>query len=457
MKATKILIFIFSVIALLAMLCSFFPREGVNLGPLSLEFPSVDDVLSGAETDTGESPEELLERRLAAIEEAERSSFLDYFATDPARFYFPDDDIEVFDKLFEAFDRAAFEMVRVVHYGDSQIEEDRVSNTIRAFLQEKWGGGGAGLIPLREKYYSLSVSETATVEPTRYLVFGPAESRAGHRRYGPAGQIYHIDTVVTMSVFPLKSNQYPSRYFNRVTVIADGSRPLYAAVKSDRRSVASEGRALHHISFAVPDSSTRVSVTLSGNTDIYGILLDSDTGISLDNVAMKGCSGTVFTNIDSAQLKDYYDNENVRLIILQYGGNTVPYLKDEKGISNYRKSIEKQINYLRGLAPEATFVFIGPSDMSTNIQGKMKTYPHLPMIVDSLRAAATSAGAVFWDMYGAMGGEGSMDKWVHSTPALAGRDYVHFTPLGAEKMGEIFCKSFSLYYDYYKWRKDNED
>lgn len=456
MKATKILIFILSVIALLAVLCSFFPREGVHIGPLSLEFPSVTDILAGAEEDEGESPEELLERRLAAIEDAERNSFLEYFATDPARFYFPDDNIEIFDKLFADFDSAAVQRVRVVHYGDSQIEEDRVSSTIRAFLQEKWGGGGAGLIPLREKYYSLSVSETATVEPTRYLVFGPSESRAGHRRYGPAGQIYHIDTTVTMSVFPLKSNVYPSRYFNRVTVIADGTKSLYANLKGDKRSLKPSG-ALHHVSFAVPDSSTRVSLTLSGSTDVYGILLDNDTGISLDNVAMKGCSGTIFTSIDAAQLKDYYTNENVRLIILQYGGNTVPYLKDAKGISNYRKSIEKQINYLRELAPDATFVFIGPSDMSTNIQGKMKTYPHLPSIVDSLKAASNAAGAVFWDMYGAMGGEDSMDKWVHASPALAGRDYVHFTPLGAQKMGEIFCKSLSLYYDYYKWRQDNDE
>ena len=56
-------------------------------------------------------------------------------------------------------------------------------------------------------------------------------------------------------------------------------------------------------------------------------------------------------------------------------------------------------------------------------------------ILDSLRAAANNAGAAYWDMYGAMGGDGSMVEWVKARPQLAGNDYVHFTPKGAEAVG----------------------
>ena len=176
----------------------------------------------------------------------------------------------------------------------------------------------------------------------------------------------------------------------------------------------------------------------------------------MDNVAMRGCSGLVFTAMDASQLRSFYNSENVRLILLQYGGNTVPYLSTGKAISGYASSVRRQIRHLHKLAPQATLIFIGPSDMSTTVEGKRQTYPKLPDIVDSLRVAATAEGAAYWDIYGAMGGRNSMIDWVGAAPPLAGSDYVHFTPRGSARVGEMFSDSFLLYYDYYLWRKKND-
>ena len=173
----------------------------------------------------------------------------------------------------------------------------------------------------------------------------------------------------------------------------------------------------------------------------------------MDNIPMRGCSGTVFTRISSAQIKEYVENDNVRLIILQFGGNSMPYRKTGKSISEYKQAIEKQIRHLHSLAPEASILFIGPSDMSTSVKGKMQTYPHLPMMVDSLKAAACNSGAAYWDLYRAMGGDGSMVEWVKARPQLAGSDYVHFTPRGAEAMGNMLYESLMVYYEYYRLRK----
>lgn len=453
MKAYKILLFIISVMVILALMCSFFPREGVQIGKISLEFPSIEDILAGDEdTPEAEDPEVVLARRMEAIKEARKSDFLEYFSEDPARIYFPEGRIEYLDPLFAALENAMEQPVRIVHYGDSQIEEDRISSVLRDSLQTLFGGGGPGLVPVREKYYSLSISESSTSEPERYMAYGTAEMRAGNNRYGIMGQKFHFDTTVTTSFFPIKSNDGPSRYFNRITLLSSGGAVSASCKGQHERFEASED--VRHIRFQLPDSTTHASITFSGSHDVYGIMLDNDKGVSLDNIPMRGCSGTIFTSISSAQLKDYFSKENVRLIILQYGGNTVPYTKTEKSISQYRASIEKQITHLKKQAPDAAILFVGPSDMSTSIQGKMQTYKQLPMIVDSLKAATLNAGAAFWDMYGAMGGEGSMAKWVSSNPPLAGSDHVHFTPKGAEKMGGILFESLSLYYDYYKLRKD---
>ena len=172
-------------------------------------------------------------------------------------------------------------------------------------------------------------------------------------------------------------------------------------------------------------------------------------------MAMRGSSGAIFTTMDREQLRSFYKEENVRLILLQYGGNSVPYLKSDKQVSNYQESVRKQIILLRELAPKAKIIFVGPSDMSTVVNGRRQTYPRLPGIVDSLRIAATESGAAYWDIYGAMGGENSMMQWVAARPALAGSDYVHFTLAGSKKVGDMFCDALLLYYDYYHWRKRN--
>ena len=210
------------------------------------------------------------------------------------------------------------------------------------------------------------------------------------------------------------------------------------------------------VRFELPDSTTRVSLTAAGYADLYGILLDSKTGVRMDNVAMRGCSGTIFTSMDADQLRSFYRTENVRLILLQFGGNSVPYLNTDKGISTYLASIRKQIRYLQGLAPEAKIIFVGPSDMATVVSGKRQSYPRLSGIVDSLRVSANACGAAYWDIYGVMGGENSMIRWVQARPALAGSDYVHFTLAGSQRVGEMFCDALFLYYDYYRWRKEND-
>ena len=447
MKAHGILIFILSVIAALAVLCHVFPSDGIRLGPVTLRMPSLEEILRGEE-DEGETPEKLMARRMAAIREARKNDFLDFFANDPARIHLPQDDLAFFDSLFVALDSAGSHRVRIMHYGDSQIEEDRISNILRDSLQTRFGGGGPGLLPVLDQYYTFSISEGSSAEPRRYLAYGPAEMRGAAGRYGPLAQKSHYDGTVTTTFFPVKENVSPSRYFNRLTLLSAGS-DLYVKCNGAIQEPAASD-SIRHIVFHLPDSTERVSVTHSGSHDIYGVMLDRETGVCVDNIPMRGCSGLVFTGIKADQLSGFYNTENVRLIILQYGGNSVPFTKTEKQISDFCSDIAKQIVYLQEQAPGTRILFIGPSDMSTTIQGKMQTYKQLPAIVDSLRVTAVRSGAAYWDMYAAMGGQGSMTQWVRQSPPLANEDYIHFTRRGAAKMGDMLYETLMLYYEYYK-------
>ncbi|MBQ9660178.1 MAG: hypothetical protein IJV37_02790 [Bacteroidales bacterium] len=452
MKRYQIVLFLFGVIAALAVLCAVFPAEGL----WGLRFPQLSEILSATENQTGPSPEELIEQRRQAVLSAQRDQYHAFFQEDPARFYLPEGDLRFFDPLFDALEHAEQKPLRIVHYGDSQIEEDRITGTIREKLQERFGGNGPGLMPARRRS-TPRIGGNSTAELDRFFNYGDASHRAGIRQYGPFADFVRLDTVTTLSYYPVRSRDKGQHSFERATLLAGNLKSRLSVSSKGQTQTAEPGGSLEFIRFELPDSSARVSLTLAGYADLYGVLLDSKTGVRMDNVPMRGCSGTIFTTMDSGQLREFYQRENVRLILLQYGGNSVPYLNTDKGISTYLASIRKQIRHLQGLAPEAKIVFVGPSDMATAVSGKRQTYPRLPGIVDSLRVSANACGAAYWDIYGVMGGENSMIRWVQAKPALAGSDYVHFTLAGSQRVGEMFCDAFFLYYDYYRWRKQHEE
>jgi hypothetical protein len=126
MKRSRIVLFLFGVIAILALLCAVFPEDGF----LGLRFPQLGEVLAGAEPQKGPSPEELIEQRRQAVLAAERDQYRSFFAEDPARFSLPDDDVRFFDSLFEALDRAG-----ETDWGRAMLRRNPVFQNARAALE----------------------------------------------------------------------------------------------------------------------------------------------------------------------------------------------------------------------------------------------------------------------------------------------------------------------------------
>jgi lysophospholipase L1-like esterase len=207
------------------------------------------------------------------------------------------------------------------------------------------------------------------------------------------------------------------------------------------------------ITWELPANVKRGSIDLRGNAEIYAVLLDGEPGVAIDNVALRGCTGTIFTRINEATLKQSFELLGTRLIIMQFGGNRMPGISNSKNITTYMAELEKQIDYMKRVAPKATLLFIGPADMGKSYNGKMGTWKGLPELNDSLRIMALRNNVAYWDMFNVMGGEGSMAQWVKHKPALAGPDHVHFTFRGAQEIGSDLAKSFTTYYDFYKLRQ----
>ncbi|MBQ3917102.1 MAG: hypothetical protein II693_03070, partial [Bacteroidales bacterium] len=171
MSSHKVLLFILAVYLLLAGICIVFPEDGLHAGSVSLRFPTISEMaesfVPGEPEPEGPSPEELIRQRLEALRQSEHERLDTFMRTSPSRICFPNDDATMFDPFFRAMESAGKEHVRILHYGDSQLEEDRVTSTIRAGLQEKFGGGGPGLLPFGRPYYTLCVSQSSTASLRR--------------------------------------------------------------------------------------------------------------------------------------------------------------------------------------------------------------------------------------------------------------------------------------------------
>lgn len=465
MKPRHIAYIIWIIIALLGVVCLVVPNDGFSIGKYTLRWPTLAEALDLANEEIMDlTSEEMMELTSDSLLAA-----IDTTALIPTDSVIQQDTFVVKDSVpkkpqpiipevnvvntdsraymaafYAALDSASSKPIRVVHYGDSQIEEDRITNVLRERWQKQYGGGGVGLLPLHQtiptrtirQWLSINgVVQTAQKGPKRYLVYGLRSMRlADSDDYGVMGQVAVMDSTlvegsedIVMNIEPIDKKRKPHNYFNRVRLLTSLPDSL----------------------LVLPDSTTHYQLHLQGKKNVYGVSLETPTGVIVDNIPMRGCSGNIFTKIDSTQLSDFYRETNTRLIILQFGGNMIPQTENPSTISGYvRSTLRQQIRYIRACAPQASILFIGPSDMSTRIDGEMTTYPLVPYMDKLLKKMAEEEQIAYWSMYDAMGGKNSMVHWVEV--GLAGSDYVHFTRAGANNIGK------KLYNWIDSWKKEQK-
>ena len=461
MKAKQVLLFLCGVFALLGLLWLAIPADGVPLGPLNLRFASYQRMVreAGERKVDVDSVLQAVQARFR-MEDDTLQHYRRFFYENPDRIYLPDDDYRFFDPVFRQLEQARERRVRVVHYGDSQIELDRISQDLRQALQERFGGSGTGQFPALSNVPSASITKSATGGFVQYTMYGDSTTqRAGHNRYGMLAQVVQLSGGGTVSLRATKNKMARDsvRTFRSVSVLYGRPQGFDVKIYSDTlkpKAVVEKGNnGTTLVTWRFSRPVQKATLQFKGDAEIYAIGADGENGVALDNVPLRGCSGTIFTRISQPLMEDCLALTDTRLIILQFGGNMMPVVNSTRTIETYQDQMARQLQYFHQAAPQAKILLIGPSDMGKSVGGRMVTWPRLPELVDSLKATALRNDAAFWDLYRMMGGENSMAQWVKHVPPYAGPDYIHFTPAGAGKVGEALSRSFLTYHDFYELRK----
>lgn len=462
MKPWQVTLFLFGVFALIGIGWVAYPADGVDIAGVNLRFASLEKMKRDASVVKVDVDSVLnaVEGRFTMSRDT-LAFYREFFYRNPDRIYLPGDDYTYFDPVFRAFETARRDKrtVRVAHYGDSQIEMDRISSELRQALQQRFGGAGTGMFPALSNVPSASISKSASGNLVQYTMYGDSTTmRAGHNRYGVMAQVVQMSGGGTISLRATKQKtaKEPVRSFSSVSILYGRGNGFKATAVSDtlkpEPTVVTEGGATL-VRWQFPRPVQKATLRLSGSAEIYGVSTDGFSGVAVDNIPLRGCSGTIFTRINPDLMAASYQLDDTRLIILQFGGNYMPVAGSSRSISNYMERITEQIQYFKKAAPQARILFIGPSDMGKSVGGRIVTWPRLPEMVDSLKATSLRNGIAYWDLYRMMGGENSMVQWVKHSPAYAGPDYIHFTPAGAAVVGETLSRSLLTYYDFYNLRK----
>lgn len=370
----------------------------------------------------------------------------------------------VLDPFFEALDNlehhkkdSAQALVRVAHYGDSQIEGDRITVFLRYNLQRRFGGGGVGYVPVFEAANHHSLKMRHSENWRRYSVFLDKQKGGD---YGAAGVVFRYNVSKKLDEKTEAYVGYEAElkriHYNHVNVLwggAQGQALLQAAVADSvvwQDSIRADG-GFHCTRLGIPPNTEKLDVwfeTAGGpGPDVYGLQVDGARGIQVDNYALRGHSGGGLLNIDPDYFAAQIKQLNTKLIIVQYGGNIVPY--DKEDFKWYEDAMYKILMRLRTVAPDVSILVVGVGDMARKVGEHYESYPTVPKIRDAERNAAKRAKCAFWDLYEVMGGQGSIIAWVNNDPPLAAQDYAHLDYPGQKLIGDLLYKALMHEYALY--------
>lgn len=369
--------------------------------------------------------------------------------------------------FYEALDRlssghpedSGSPLVRIAVFGDSFIEADILTADLREMLQKRYGGCGVGFVTI--------TSMTSGYRPTVRHTFGGWSSHSvtdtiyfDRKKQGISGHYFVprsgayvelrgqskyaslLDTCQRASIFFY--NKDSVRLSARIN--KEENRTYSAGVSGGLQKIQVDGRI----------GSVRWTVERADSTLFYGLAMDGKRGIILDNFSLRGSSGLSLRGIPQQALTQFNRQRPYDLIILEYGLNVAT--PRGRNYDNYQKGLLASINYLKECFPQAGFLLLSVGDRDYKDEnGELRTMTGVKNLIRYQQNIAAESGIAFWNMFEAMGGEGSMSKMVHAKPSMANYDYTHINFRGGKHLAKLLYETLIYGKEQYDRRRAYEN
>jgi lysophospholipase L1-like esterase len=330
--------------------------------------------------------------------------------------------------------------IRIAYFGDSMIEGDLLTQTVRKLLQQQFGGSGVGFVPITSQVskFRQSVShnysggwqdESFKSGKTTKLYL------SGHLFRGSGDWVQMTDQTITDSAAVLEKSLICGQVNGTVNVtvnnITQGVNPTKMLNRIPLHTDMNRG-----IKLAIADE----------RLPLYGISFETASGVFVDNFSFRGITGIEFARIDSVFMQAIAANNPYDLIIFQYGVNLL-FRPNDRNFNWYAKSMLPVVRKIRNCFPQADFLLVSTADRAFRYGGEYRSAVGIDSLIKVQATIAYETGSSFYNQFASMGGTNSIVEWAKKEPSLANRDYVHPNHRGAEVLGTYLYEALMSEYN----------
>lgn len=417
----------------------------------------------------------------------------------------------VFEKLYMLEQQKAGK-VNIVHIGDSHIQADMFTGTIRKNLQKRFGNSGCGFT------FPHSLANTNGSHYVRYKSNTNWQSRRNIS--APNGMLIGLSGIglTTKNNFAIELNVRDTSYaFNTIKIITPGNAPSFDVATSSKTIILESTvpkKIVHKIrkgdvlgSIAEKYGVTVAEIKKANGLKSNSIRAGKTLKIPTDDKEQREVKRSEFIPLALTADKHfnyYYSPDSLSKIYLIPGKDTgafdlsgVVLEKDNNGILYHSIGVNgaKASDYnkyplffeqLPALQPDLLVISLGTNEsfdrlssadymgqVNLFIQNVRNTNPDVAILVMTpppsmfkrqypntfvadyarqIQMQETDKNHASWDLFTALGGLYSVNR--NAAKGLMSSDRVHYSKAGYEKQGELFSEAFLKAYENFKLNRN---
>lgn len=349
--------------------------------------------------------------------------------------------------FYQALAQAGNRPVRIAVLGDSFIEGDILTSMLRELLQQRFGGSGAGYMPITSITQGFRNTVRQTSEGWNKHI---AVERSGYSdtynnlsgNYFTASQGAWVNLAGNGSSYSRCASCSSSSFYyfgnsgaGYVTAVVNGTDTTHFSLNT--------GTLIGHAKVTGNIQSVKWTVTNPGNMVFLGASMDSETGVIVDNFAMRSARGDHVSRIPAQVMSAFNNARHYDLVILMYGLNVAQH--SNSAYSAFSNSMMAAVNNIKANMPGTSVLIVGCSDREERFAGGMRTMKGVLGLIQAQEHVAIETGVAFWNLYKAMGGEGSIVEMVKRGEANS--DYTHINFKGGNRIARYLYDALMLGYE----------
>ena len=346
---------------------------------------------------------------------------------------------------------------QVVHIGDSHVQPDMFTAPVRLSLQDRWGNGGRGLLPVlrltgTNQPVDYTLSSSAAPVATARLV----SSRAWPAEMGLTGvSAHYADSAFTTLRIAVTGE---GDEFTRVTIV-HAPHGGYETARLDTTDVIVARHTGDYTSrLDLPSPAAEASLTVPcGASDLWGVVVENGKrGVMVHAIGNNGATCQSYNRVEgfAAQVKAVLDPH---LIIVSLGTNEA-----FGSLDGVQTQLDRLVTSLRKACPAATLLLTTPMECHKRFtktvskrvpvgKGKRRRHKTVTSTVSSfgvnpavrqMRDIILEYGRkhhiATWDLFEVAGGNGAAQQWLDAG-LMNPKDHLHQLDSGYELQGMLLA------------------